>query len=158
MKIGIYGGTFNPIHLGHIQAARFAAEYLELDRLLLVPAGIPPHKVLDASTPSQDQRLEMAELAAEAIGPTAEASDIELLRKGKSYTLDTVKAVREKYPKARLYLLMGTDMFLTFHLWRDPDKLAKLCTLCAFGRSVRTRRPCSPPSGSIWPGRWALIP
>jgi nicotinate-nucleotide adenylyltransferase len=135
VKIGIYGGTFNPIHLGHIQAARFAAEYLELDRLLLVPAGIPPHKVLDASTPSQDQRLEMAELAAEAIGPTAEASDIELLRKGKSYTLDTVKAVRENYPKARLYLLMGTDMFLTFHLWRDPDKLAKLCTLCAFGRS-----------------------
>jgi len=121
--------------MGHIQAARFVAEYLGLDQLLLVPAGVPPHKTLDSASPSPDQRLAMAELAAEAIGPVAEASDMELRRKGKSYTLDTVKAVREKHPHARLYLLMGTDMFLTFHLWRDPEKLAKLCTLCAFGRS-----------------------
>ena len=135
MKIGIYGGTFNPIHLGHIQAARFAAEYLGLDQLLLVPAGAPPHKALDAGTPGPEQRLAMAELAAEAIGPVAEVSDLELRRKGKSYTLDTVKALRERHPHAKLYLLMGTDMFLTFHLWRDPEKLAKLCTLCAFGRS-----------------------
>ena len=135
MKIGIYGGTFNPVHLGHIQAARFAAEYLGLDQLLLVPAGAPPHKALDAGTPGPEQRLAMAELAAEAIGPVAEVSDLELRRKGKSYTLDTVKALRERHPHAKLYLLMGTDMFLTFHLWRDPEKLAKLCTLCAFGRS-----------------------
>ena len=135
MKIGIYGGTFNPIHLGHIQAARFAAEYLELDRLLLVPAGVPPHKALDAHAPTPDQRLAMAELAAEAVGPVAEASDLELRRKGKSYTLDTLKAIREKHPHAKLYLLMGSDMFLTFHLWKNPEKMAKLCTLCAFGRS-----------------------
>ena len=135
VKIGIYGGTFDPIHLGHIQAARFAAEYLELDRLLLVPAGIPPHKALDESTPAPDRRLAMAELAAEAVGPMAEASDMELRRKGKSYTLDTVKAIHAEHPRAKLYLLMGTDMFLTFHLWRSPEKLAKLCTLCAFGRS-----------------------
>ena len=139
MKIGIYGGTFNPIHLGHIQAARFAAEYLGLDKLLLVPAGIPPHKTMDAGAPAPDQRLAMAELAAGAVGPAAEASDMELRRKGKSYTLDTVKAIREKHPHARLYLLMGADMFLTFHLWRDPEKLAKLCTLCAFGRSDADR-------------------
>lgn len=135
MKIGIYGGTFNPIHLGHIQAARYVMEYLKLDRLLLVPAGIPPHKTLDENAPAPEQRLAMAALAAEAVGPAAEASDLELRRKGKSYTLDTVKAVREKYPRAKLYLLMGTDMYLTFHLWRNPEKLAKLCTLCAFGRS-----------------------
>ena len=135
MKIGIYGGTFNPIHLGHIQAARFAAEYLGLDRLLLIPAGVPPHKTMAPGAPGPEQRLAMAEMAAEAIGPAAEASDLELRRKGKSYTLDTVKAIREKHPHARLYLLMGTDMFLTFHLWKNPEKLAKLCTLCAFGRS-----------------------
>lgn len=135
MKIGIYGGTFNPIHLGHIQAARFAAEYLELDKLLLIPAGIPPHKTLSAGAPDSIHRLAMAELAAEAIGPMAEASDMELRRKGKSYTLDTVRAVQEQYPHAGIYLLMGTDMFMTFHLWRGPEKLAKLCTLCAFGRS-----------------------
>ena len=121
VKIGIYGGTFDPIHLCHIQAARFAAEYLELDRLLLVPAGIPPHKALDESTPAPDRRLAMAELAAEAVGPMAEASDMELRRKGKSYTLDTVKAIHAEHPRAKLYLLMGTDMFLTFHLWRSPE-------------------------------------
>ena len=135
MKIGIYGGTFNPVHLGHIQAARFAAEYLGLDKLLLIPTGIPPHKALDAGTPGPEHRLAMAELAAEAIGPMAEASDLELRRKGTSYTLDTVKAVQGEHPRSELCLLMGTDMFLTFHLWRDPEQLAKLCTLCAFGRS-----------------------
>ncbi|MDE7262140.1 MAG: nicotinate (nicotinamide) nucleotide adenylyltransferase, partial [Oscillospiraceae bacterium] len=135
MKIGIYGGTFNPIHMGHIQAARFASEILGLDRLLLVPTGVPPHKALDEDAPTPDQRLAMTELAAEAVGPVAEASDLELRRKGKSYTLDTVKTLRAKHPHARLYLLMGTDMYLTFHRWRDPEKLAKLCTLCAFGRS-----------------------
>lgn len=137
MKIGIYGGTFNPIHLGHMEAARFAAEYLGLDKLLLVPAGIPPHKTMASGAPSPDCRLAMTDLAAQAVGPMAEASDMELRREGKSYTLDTVRALREQYPKARLYLLMGTDMFLTFHLWRDPGEIAKLCTLCAFGRSEK---------------------
>ena len=84
MKIGIYGGTFNPVHLGHIQAARFAAEYLGLDKLLLIPAGIPPHKTMDDNAPEPAQRLAMAELAAEVIGPAAEASDMELRRKGTS--------------------------------------------------------------------------
>ena len=137
MKIGIYGGTFNPIHLGHMEAARFAVEYLGLDQLLLVPAGIPPHKTMDAETPGPDCRLAMTDLAAQAVGPAAEASDMELRREGKSYTLDTVRALRAQYPKARLYLLMGTDMFLTFHLWRGPGEIAKLCTLCAFGRSEK---------------------
>lgn len=137
MKIGIYGGTFNPIHLGHMEAAKFAAEYLQLDKLLLVPAGIPPHKIMEENAPSPDQRLAMVDLAAQAIGAMAEASDLELRREGKSYTLDTLRAVREEFPHAKIYLLMGTDMFLTFHLWKEPEEITRLCTLCAFGRSEK---------------------
>lgn len=139
MKIGIYGGTFNPIHLGHMEAARFALEYLQLDKLLLIPAGIPPHKTMSESAPTPEQRLAMADLAAQAIGAAAEASDMELRREGKSYTLDTLRGIREAYPHAKLYLLMGTDMFLSFHLWREPEKIMRLCTLCAFGRSENDR-------------------
>lgn len=137
MKIGIYGGTFNPIHLGHMEAARFASAYLQLDKLLLVPTGIPPHKTLEEGAPAPEQRLAMADLAAQAVGPMAEASDMELRREGKSYTLDTLRSLREEYPHAHIYLLMGTDMFLTFHLWKEPGEIAKLCTLCSFRRSER---------------------
>lgn len=137
MKIGIYGGTFNPIHLGHMSAAKFAAEYLHLDKLYLVPTGQPPHKALAETGAGAHHRLEMTGLAAEALelSGEAEASDLELRRMGKSYTLDTLQAMKKRFPKDHLYFLMGTDMFLTFHLWRDPEKIAKLCTLCAFGRS-----------------------
>lgn len=135
MKIGIYGGTFNPIHMGHISAARFAVEYLDLDQLCLVPAGIPPHKSLAAGAPSPEHRLAMAELAAEAVGPQARASGLELRRQGPSYTVDTLREVKKEHPRDRLYLLMGTDMFLSFQNWRAPGEIAGLCTLCAFGRS-----------------------
>lgn len=133
MKIGIYGGTFNPIHMGHISAARFAVEYLGLDQLLLIPAGIPPHKRLAADMP--EHRLAMAELAAEAIGPKARTSSMELRRQGPSYTVDTLRELKKEYREDRLYLLMGTDMFLSFQNWREPGEIARVCTLCAFGRS-----------------------
>ena len=136
MRIGIYGGTFNPIHLGHMEAARFAARELKLDQLYLVPAGLPPHKNLSADAPLPEQRLELTRLGAEALDlPNgAEALDLELRREGRSYTLDTLRELRERFPRDRLYLLMGTDMFLTFQDWRGPEKIAKLCTLCAFAR------------------------
>ncbi len=137
MKIGIYGGTFNPIHLGHMEAARFALEYLALDRLYLIPTGIPPHKRMDADAPEAAQRLEMVRLAAEALGPAVQVDDLELRREGRSYTLDTLRQLKKAHPKDALYLLMGTDMFLTFHRWREPGEIAKLCTLCAFGRSEK---------------------
>ena len=137
MKIGIYGGTFNPIHLGHMAAAKFAAEYLDLDKLYLVPAGIPPHKALEEDEAGPRHRLELVRMAAEALElpGVAEAADWELDRKGKSYTWETVEAVHKRFPKDRLYLLMGTDMFLTFQDWRHPERIAKRCTLCAFGRA-----------------------
>ena len=89
--IGIYGGTFYPIHLGHLHAARTAMAALELDELLLVPAGIPPHKALPANVPAAEHRLAMVRLAADGIG--ARASDIELRRGGRSYTPDTPPAL-----------------------------------------------------------------
>ena len=76
MKIGIYGGTFNPIHLGHMEAAKFAAAYLKLDKLYLIPTGIPPHKQLDGAAPPPALRLEMVRLAADALGPDAEAKPV----------------------------------------------------------------------------------
>ena len=137
MKIGIYGGTFNPIHLGHMAAAKFAAEYLKLDKLYLVPAGTPPHKALAEDEAGHLHRLEMVRLAAEALGlpGVVEAADWELNRKGKSYTWETVEAAHKRFPKDQLYLLMGTDMFLTFQHWKHPERIAKRCTLCAFGRT-----------------------
>ena len=137
MKIGIYGGTFNPIHMGHMQAAKFAAEYLALDKLILIPAGIPPHKTLAENSANNDQRLEMTRLAARSMDleGRVEVSDMELKREGKSYTVDTMAELHRKYPDAKLYLFMGTDMFLSFQTWYQPQEIADLCTLCAFGRT-----------------------
>lgn len=135
MKIGVYGGTFNPIHTGHMAAAKFAAEYLQLDLLYLIPAGLPPHKALAEDTPDAEHRLNMTRLASGAIGKNVKALDIELRRTGKSYTLDTLREIRVLHPEDELYFFMGTDMFLTFHKWYKPEEIARLCTICAFGRS-----------------------
>ena len=98
MKIGIYGGTFDPPHLGHMEAARSAMEQLGLDRLLIIPDREPPHKSMAEESASPEQRLEMARLMADGLGPRAEASDLELRREGKSYTADTVEILHELYP------------------------------------------------------------
>mgnify|MGYP001126546767 CR=1 FL=1 len=135
MRIGIYGGTFNPIHLGHMEAARCAAERLRLDKLCMIPTGVPPHKRLE-DAPSSRDRLEMARLGAEAIGAPCEVEvlDLELRREGKSYTVDTLRELKRKLRGDRLFLLLGTDMFLSFQTWREPEEIAGMCTLCAFSR------------------------
>ncbi|MCI8910167.1 MAG: nicotinate (nicotinamide) nucleotide adenylyltransferase [Oscillibacter sp.] len=137
MKIGIYGGTFNPPHLGHIAAARAVFELLRLDRLVLVPTGLPPHKELPAGTPTPDQRLELTRLAGEqlGLGERVETLDIELRRTGPSYTADTLAQLRERYPEDELWLLMGTDMFLTLQTWREPERILSLAGIAAFGRT-----------------------
>ena len=136
MKIGVYGGTFNPPHLGHLAAARAAIEALELDKLLLIPAAVPPHKDLPQETPSLEHRLAMVEKMADAmrLPRVVEVSRLEVERRGKSYTSDTLEALHEQYPEAQLWLLMGTDMFLTLHQWHDPGEILKLAGICAFGR------------------------
>ena len=135
-RIGIYGGTFNPPHLGHMGAARCAAKALGLDKLLVIPDRIAPHKQLPMDSPAPEQRLEMLCIAlrdAEGI----EASDLELKREGVSYTYQTVEQLREIYPQARLYLLMGTDMFLSFHNWRNPERIWENATLAVFCRGEK---------------------
>ena len=137
MKIGIYGGTFNPPHLGHITAARAVFELLRLDFLLLVPAGLPPHKALPADSPTAEQRLELTRLAGEqlGLGEKVRTLDWELRRTGPSYTADTLEQVRQQYSGAELWLLMGTDMFLTLHTWREPERILSLAGIAAFGRT-----------------------
>ncbi len=127
-RIGIYGGSFNPPHVGHISAAKQAMEALRLDTLLLIPAGIAPHKVLPENSPTAAQRLEMVRLSVIDC-PQMEASDIELKEDGTSYTYRTVLALREKYPEDSLVLLMGTDMFLSFESWKNPDIILENVTL-----------------------------
>ena len=95
MKIGIYGGTFNPIHRGHLTAARAAMDALGLDRLLLIPASVPPHKALPQGSAEPADRLEMTALACAQLGPGAQALDIELHRTGPSYTVDTLRQLRQ---------------------------------------------------------------
>ena len=136
MKIGIYGGTFNPPHLGHLAAARTALEALKLDKLLLMPAATPPHKALPKDAPGPKHRLAMVEKMADAMDcPDAvEVSTLELERAGKSYTSDTLEALHKQYPGAELWLLTGTDMFLTLHQWHDAQTIFRLANICAFGR------------------------
>ena len=120
-RIGIYGGTFNPPHIGHIRAAKFAVESLKLDRLLVIPSCISPHKALPENSATPEQRLRMLELS---IGyqEKIEISDLELQRGDTSYTYETVAQVRQLYPDSELLLFMGTDMFLRFDSWRNPDE------------------------------------
>ncbi len=137
MKIGIYGGTFNPPHLGHLTAARAVFELLNLDLLLLIPAGLPPHKEMPTGSPTAAQRLEMTRLAGEqlGLGDKVRTLDMELERGGRSFTSDTLAQLKEQYPEDELWLLMGTDMFLTLQAWHEPEKILSLAGIAAFGRT-----------------------
>ena len=139
MKIGIYGGTFNPPHTGHLHAAKQAVQILGLDKLLLIPDRIAPHKEIPAGSPVPQQRLEMLRIAA-AGEPKMEVSDIELKREGASYSYLTVEALREIYPDAELYLLMGTDMFLSFDTWMNPERITRNATLAVMYRGEKGER------------------
>ncbi len=135
-RIGIFGGTFNPPHIGHIRAAQEAMAALGLTKLIFVPNRTAPHKIVPSGSPSPEQRLAMLRIAAEDC-PSMEASDMELKREGVSYTVDTVAALKALYPDAQLILLMGTDMFLSFLSWREPEKIWENATLGVFYRGEK---------------------
>ena len=132
MKLGIYGGTFNPPHLGHLTSARLALDALGLDELRFVPAALPPHKRLPPDAPGPEARLEMVELL---LPGRVSVSDMELSRPGKSYTADTLEQLHAQNPGAELWLMMGTDMFLTLQNWREPERITALAGICAFART-----------------------
>ena len=135
-RIGIYGGTFNPPHIGHMEAAKHSVTALGLDKLLLIPDRIAPHKVIPNGTARAEQRLEMLRLAARGI-EKAEVSEMELQRQGTSYTYLTILELREQYPDDELVLLMGTDMFLSFMTWKNPDVILANAALGVFYRGEK---------------------
>ena len=138
-RIGIFGGTFNPPHLGHIQAAREALSALKLDRVLLVPTHISPHKELPAGSPSPAQRLQMLEIALAGEG-RLQVSDLELQREGVSYSYETMLQLKKLYPEAQLVLLMGSDMFLHFFDWRHPETILENAELAVFYRGDKQEK------------------
>lgn len=123
LRVGIYGGTFAPIHNGHVAAAKAFMEQMKLDYLFVIPTYLPPHKQIDESD-SPLYRMKMCELAFEGVDGVV-ISDVEISRGGKSYTYDTLKELQR--PDTRLFLLCGTDMVLTFDRWYRFEDIFKMC-------------------------------
>lgn len=134
-RIGVYGGSFNPPHMGHILAAREFAQTLKLDKLLLIPAAVPPHKTMPEGSPDAGTRLELVRLAAEEL-PFAQVDDIELCREGASYTVDTLRQLQQRFPGDQLFLCMGTDMFQSFAGWYCPAEICAIATIAVAYRDA----------------------
>lgn len=132
MRIGLYGGTFDPPHVGHLMVASEAFDTLELDRLLFVPAAEPPHKrgLVEASP---EQRLEMVRRSISGDSRFA-VEDLELRRTGASYTVDTLRILRERDPGCELVFLVGVDQVQEFHSWKEPEEIARLAELAVISR------------------------
>lgn len=126
-RIGVFGGTFHPVHQGHLDLARHALTALCLDRVLFVPDRIPPHKP-KAEGASDEDRVALLKLVT-ADEPAFSVDTLELLRDGKSYTVETLRTLTLRYPDAKLFFLMGSDMLLSFHTWYRPEEIASLATL-----------------------------
>lgn len=131
MRIGIFGGTFNPPHLAHLNIAEDFFSRMSLDKLIVIPTYQPPHKQAQSLADSED-RLGMCRLLFDREG--FEVSDIEIARQGKSYTYDTLCQLEEKYEGAELYLIIGSDMLLSFHKWYRCEDILNKCKLCVLTR------------------------
>lgn len=131
MRIGIFGGTFNPPHQGHKRLALKFMGRLSLDLMLIIPTYTPPHKDAHNLACGED-RLNMCKLCFDEKG--FEVSDVELIRKGKSYTVNTLEKIKSEHPDDELFFIMGSDMLLTFHQWREPEKILDSATVCAATR------------------------
>ena len=133
MRVGIFGGTFNPPHLGHLVCAQEAYDQLGLDRVVLMPAGTPPHKPLPPGAPDGDARYELCRLAI-ADDERFDVSRIELDRPGRSYTVDTLRLLHARAPQDELTFIVGGDMAQTLARWREPEAILSLATLAVAER------------------------
>lgn len=141
-RLGVFGGTFDPPHVGHARVAADVADALGLERVLWIPAGVPPHKPERDVSPA-DVRLEMVGAAVRS-DPRFEASAIECERPGPSYTADTLEALRRAMPEAELVLILGADQFADMASWREPERILRLAELAVMdreGASARLARP-----------------
>ena len=132
LRIGLFGGTFDPPHRGHTAVVADVADVLELDQVLWIPANQPPYNSLTVPAPVA-LRIEMTRAAVEA-DLRFEVSEVEAERGGVSYTVETVRALRESYPGTILFLIIGTDQFSEFNAWRSPEELLHLATDILVGR------------------------
>ena len=133
MRIAVFGGSFNPPHNGHVEAAKAAVRELCADKLIIIPAARAPHKEEEPGSPSAEERFSLSRLAFGEL-PNIELSDLELRREGLSYTVDTLNELKKLYPEDELILLMGSDMFLSFEKWKDYRRILELSSLAAFSR------------------------
>ena len=125
--LGILGGTFDPIHLGHLHIAEAVYDQIALDEIVFIPAFVPPHKLGQDYAPAQ-HRYAMTELAVRSF-PHFTVSDMELRRSGVSYTIDTLRELHELYPERKLYFIIGADSLFAFEVWKEPGRICKACTL-----------------------------
>ena len=137
MRVGIYGGIFNPPHLGHLVAAQEAHARLELDIVVWIPAGEPPHRKIEGD-PGAEARFEMVELAISG-DDRFRASRIELDREGPSYTIDTLRELHEHGPDDELFLILGGDQAAALPRWHEPEELLGLATIVVFERASASR-------------------
>lgn len=137
MRIGVFGGAFNPVHLGHLKLARCYIESLSLDKLIVVPTANPPHKSADRLA-SEEDRFNMLSLAFES-EENVEISNIEFHRDGKSYTFYTIEELKKIYRGAELFLIIGSDQFLSFDRWYRYEELLESVTLCTAAREKNKR-------------------
>lgn len=139
MKIGFFGGTFNPPHLSHVNIASQAIKQLGLDKLLIAPCGDPPHKKCDVN---KFVRLKLCKLAFEGVADNnvAKVWDYEILKTAKSYTVETLREVKHLYPNAELFLIVGGDSLRDFHKWYCPDEIASMATIVVADRGRRNNR------------------
>ena len=138
MRLGIFGGAFNPVHNGHINLAKSYLSSLALDKLLIIPTANPPHRSASGFA-SEEDRFNMLSLAFQNID-NIEISDIEFRRSGKSYTYDTVKELRKTYTNDEIFLIIGEDQFLNFDSWYRYDELLKEVVLCTAARETDTQK------------------
>lgn len=129
-KVGIFGGTFDPIHLGHLITAQSVKELRNLEKIIFIPAFISPHKS-DAKTSSPEDRLNMIKLAVDDI-PFFDFSDIEVKKGGISFSIDTLRELKKQY--SELELIIGYDNIFSFHTWKEPDEIFKLAKVVVLKR------------------------